>query len=233
LLQVETLFGPDPHNVARVVAPFGFAYIVGIFAFSCALDLIGRAREPLLLAAILTTAGVGAMVAVNPNAQPMATGLSVLAGVGIGGVFIPPVILLTIATPDDLIGTIVGLGLTIRWIGGQIAYTIYYHIFITKVTSILPANVGLAAAKAGLPITEIVAFVEALVAGNYTEAAHLKGVTPTILAMGETALKDSFDEGFKLVFYASIGFGGASIIASLFLGTIRKYASRPAAVDIH
>ena len=178
------------------------------------------------------TAGVGAMAAVTQNTKVLVMGLSFLSGLGIGGVYIPAVIVLTTVAPDDLIGTITGVGLSIRFIGGQIGYTICYNIFINKVTAVLPTKVGHAAVKAGLPLTEVVAFVEALVNNDTSVLSQLKGLTPTVLDAGQGALKASYDEGFKLVYLASIGFGGAAIIASLFLGDIKRYKGR-ADVDIH
>ena len=232
LLQAEKQFGPDPDIIAGIVAPFGFAFIIGIWSLSWGIDILRGGREILLIASVLMTIGVGAMASVTQNTKAVATGLSVLAGLGIGGVYIPAVIVLTTVAPDELIGTITGVGLSIRFIGGQIGYTIYYHIFITKVTAVLPTKVGLAALKAGLPLTEIAAFVEALVNNDASVLSRLKGLTPTILAAAEDALKTTYAEGFKLVYYASIGFGGAAIIASLFLGDLKRYKGR-ADVDIH
>ena len=232
LLQSEKDFGPDPDIIAGIVSPFGFAFILGIWSFSWGIDILRRGREMLLIASVLMTAGVGAMAAVTQNTRALAVGLSFLCGLGIGGVYIPAVIVLTTVAPDDLIGTITGVSLSIRFIGGQIGYTIFYNIFITKVIAVLPTNVGQAALKAGLPVTQVAAFVEALVNNDTSVLSQLKGLTPTILHAGQGALKASYDEGFKLVYLASIGFGGAAIIASLFLGDLKRYKGK-ADVDIH
>jgi hypothetical protein len=178
------------------------------------------------------TAGVGSLAAVTQNTKALAIGLSFLAGLGIGGAHIPASIFLTIVTPDDLIGTITGVGLSIRFIGGQIGYTIFYNIFIAKLTAVVPAKVGIAALKAGLPASEVIAFVEALVNNDTSVLSQLKGITPTILSTSQQALRASYDEGFKLAFLASIGFGGAAILASLFWGDVRRYKGG-AVVDIH
>ena len=99
-------------------------------------------------------------------------------------------------------------------------------------TAVVPVKVGIAALKAGLPPSEVTAFVEALVNNDTIVFSHLKGLTPAILANSQYALRASYDEGFKVVFLASIGFGGAAIVASLFLGDVRRHKGG-AVVDIH
>jgi hypothetical protein len=232
LLQAVKDFGPDPYTIAKLVIPFGFAFIIGICSFSWGLDILRGGREILLIASVLMTAGVGSLAAVTQNTEALAMGLSCIAGLGIGGVYIPAAIFLTTVAPDDLIGTITGIGLSIRFIGGQIGYTILYNIFIAKLTAVVPGNVGIAAIKAGLPPAEVTAFVEALVNNDTSVLSQLKGITPAVLSTSQHALRASYDEGFKLVFLASIGFGGAAIIASLFLGDVRRYKGG-AVVDIH
>ena len=152
---------------------------------------------------------------------------------GNGALYIPPVIVLTIISGDEVIGTVVGLALAVRFLAGQAGYALMFNILENKLLEVIPTNVGGAVAKAGLPLPEIPAFIRALLARNTTAIAQLKGVTPTIVVEAIQAVDESYIEGFKLVYLVSIGFGGAAIISCLFLGNIRKFMTERVAVDIH
>lgn len=59
---------------------------------------------------------------------------------------------------------------------------------------------------------------------NGSDAAY-----DAVVAAGQVA----FAESYKWVYYASIGFGGVSIIAACFLGDIQKYMNDHVAVVVH
>jgi Fungal trichothecene efflux pump (TRI12) len=99
--------------------------------------------------------------------------------------------------------------------------------------SVIPTIVGTALVEAGLPLADVPALIGALVAQNATAVAEVPGITQSILLVAEGALQDSYAEGFRKVYLVSIAFGGAAVIASLFLGDIRKYMVSRVAVDIH
>jgi predicted secreted protein len=233
-LECQQLYGPDPHAIARAVVAFGFAVALGVIIVDIGLSVFrGANRELLVISSVMMTAGVGALAAVDQNSRNLGIGMSFLGGLGVGGIIVPAAIILTIVSPDEVIATVTAITLSIRLIGGSIGYAIYFNIFQTKVTAVLPINVGLAVAKAGLPLTEIPAFIRALVAQNATALATIQGLTPTILLVAEEAVKVSYTEGFRKIYLVSIAFGGAAILSSLFLGDIRKYMVDRVAVDIH
>lgn len=233
-LEMQQLFGPDAYSIARVIIPFGFAFLIGVFLFSAGIDFSkGAIREVLIIASCMMTAGIGGMAAITTTSRALSIGLSFLGMLGVGGVFVPAIIALMNVAGDDVIGTIVGLGLSIRFVGGQIGYTIFFNIFYDKFQKVAPHIVGNAVVGAGLPLNEAPAFVGALLLKNLTAIGELPGVTPVILETAGEAVNESFVEAFKLVYYASFAFGGAAIIACLFLGNIRKYMTDRVAVDIH
>jgi len=233
-LECQQFFGPDPHEIARTVIAFGFSVATGVILVSWGLSLFrGANRELLIISSVFMTAGVGGLAAVTPATPSLGIGLSFLGGLGVGGIIVPAAVILTIICPDEVIATVTAITLSIRLIGGSIGYAIYFNVLQNKLTAILPATVGIAAIKAGLPPSELTAFVTDLVAKNATAIAGLKGVTPAVLQAAEAAVNASYVQGFKLIYLVSIAFGGAAIIASLFLGDIRKYMVDRVAVDIH
>jgi len=179
------------------------------------------------------TAGVGALAAVNQNNPSLGIGMSFLGGLGVGGIIVPAAVILTIISPDEVIATVTAITLSIRLIGGSIGYAIYFNVFENKLHDVIPTLVGTAVAEAGLPIAEIPQFIVALVAQNTTAIAQVKGITPKILIAAQAAVQDSYVQGFRMIYLVSLAFGGAAIIASLFLGDIRKFMVDRVAVDIH
>lgn len=190
----------------------------------------GATRELMVLSCALMAAGTGAMSLVTQNTPNLAIGLSILACLGIGGLLQPTGTILTIVTPDELLATIIAASITIRVIGGSIGYAVYFNILENKLSEVLRANVIRASLQAGLPPGQLLPFAEALENMNSTALGRFpQGV---VFAAME-AVKDSYDEGFRLIYFVSIGFGGAALILSLFLGDIRKYMVDRVAVDIH
>lgn len=233
-LECQQFFGPDPHEIARTVVAFGFSVALGVILVSWGLSVFrGANRELLVISSVFMTAGVGGLAAVTPSTPSLGIGMSFLGGLGVGGIIVPAAVILTIICPDEVIATITAITLSIRLIGGSIGYAIYFNVLQNKLTAIIPTTVGIAVLKAGLPPSELTPFITALVAKNETAIAGLKGITPQILVAAEAAVNESYTQGFKLIYLVSIAFGGAAIIASAFLGDIRKYMVDRVAVDIH
>ena len=152
---------------------------------------------------------------------------------GNGALYVPPIIALMIVSGDEVIGTVVGLALAVRFLAGQAGYALLYNILMNKLTAVIPTLVGGAVAEAGLPLPEIPAFIQALLAQNTTAILAVPGVTVAIVGDAVQAVDASYVQGFRLVYLVSVGFGGAAIISCLFLGNIRKYMTERVAVDIH
>jgi hypothetical protein len=230
----QILFGPDPYAISRVVVALGFAFLTGIFLIGWAITYSrGMINIVLLISSCIMTAGVGGVIAMTGDNPHLGIGLSVLAGLGSGGIYIPIVVILTMVCPDEIIGLVTGLGLAIRYIGGGIGYSIFYNVFSNKLAAVLPTLVADAVVPAGLPVDEIAPLIGAFLAQNKTMLGGIKGITPKILIAAEGAIDQGFIQGFNMVYYVSLAFCGAAIVASLFIGDVRKYMVRRVAVDIH
>jgi len=234
ITEMQQFYGADAYSLARKLTPFGFAYVIGASVGSMAIDLShGRIREILLISSAIAVAGIGALASIGPNSPARSIGLSVLASLGIGALYIPPIVGLVDVSADERLGTVVGLAVAVRFIVGQIGYTVFYHIVNKKLNDTIPATVGRAVVLAGLPLIEVQPFIEALLYRNTTALAGLHGITPKILLTAQTALNECFVQSFKLSYFAGIGFAGAALVASLFFKNIREYMVRRVAVDIH
>ena len=159
--------------------------------------------------------------------------MEIIAGFGIGGVLVPAATVAVTVCPDELIATCIALSLSIRVIGGSIGYAIYYNVFINKITTKLPAYVGLYAVQAGLPVTSATEFVTLfLTAPQQLAMAQIPGLTPEIVQAAVLGSSFAYADSLKYVWYTSIAFGGLSIVACLFLGDISKYMTNRIAANI-
>jgi hypothetical protein len=233
-LECQTFFGPSAHRIARTVIPFGYSVASGVIFVNWGLSLFrGANRELLVLSSCMMTAGVGALAAVTPARRALGIGVSVLGGFGVGGIIIPAAVIWTIISPDEIIATVAAINLSVRFIGGSIGYAIYFNIFENRITAVLPGLVEAATVAAGLNPAELPALIGDLVAQNTTAIEAIPGITPLIIEAAQGAVAEAYVLGFRKVYLVSIAFGGAAIIASLFLGDIKKYMVHRVAVDIH
>jgi hypothetical protein len=229
-LQAQQLYGPGGIKISYNLLTYGYGLIVGMVLFNWGISLFpGIIRELLTLGAAMMTAGIGALAALNPSNAALGRGLAFLAACGSGGIIAPPT-LITCVCPDDLIGTVSALMVSLRYIGASIGYAVYFSLLDRKLADVLRPNIAIAAIEAGLPPNQAPGFIVALLGPNTTALA---GYPLTIVEAGELAVKTSYQEGFKLVYLVSIAFGGTAVLCCLFLGNVRKYIVNRLAVDIH
>lgn len=215
----QQLFGPDPAHVARLVIASGFSVILGTILVNFGMSFIRANRELFLVASCFMTVGLGALAAVTQDTSSLAIGLSFLGGLGVGGIIQPAATILTIVSPDELIATITAMAITVRLIGSGIGNAIFSNVFLNKLDHILSANVEAAVISAGLPSDQITAFLGAFLGNNETALGQY---TPNILFAAEEASQVSYVAGFRMMYLVSIAFGGAAVVASLFLQNIKR-----------
>ncbi|KAL4781581.1 fungal trichothecene efflux pump [Aspergillus varians] len=236
--QAFNVYGHDPLGIGIRSLPIGFGIMGGACLVLWLLSVLrGHNKELLIFSSVLMTAGCGAMAIADVDNMPKLWGILVVAGLGIGGIVVPASIITTIICPDDLIATVSALTLSIRVVGGSIGYTIYYNIFITKFVPNAEHYIG-GVMMTQLNITDVELITEAI---ELTGASLLEGLHHIPGIAGNQAAYDAvvqagqiaYAESYKWVYYASIGFGGVSIIAACFLGNIAKYMDDHVAVVMH
>ncbi|KAL2830231.1 fungal trichothecene efflux pump [Aspergillus cavernicola] len=236
--QAFNVYGHEPLQIGIRSLPIGFGIMAGACIVLWLLSVLrGHNKELLIVSSILMTAGCGALAAAKPDNMYQLWGILTVAGVGIGGIVVPASIITTIICPDDLIATISALTLSIRVVGGSIGYTIYYNIFIAKFTPNASHYIGGLMATQ-LNITDVHLITEAIEltgASLLDGLRHIPGIEGNEVAY-EAVVKAgqiAYAESYKWVYYASIGFGGVSIVAACFLGNIGDYMDDHVAVVMH
>jgi Fungal trichothecene efflux pump (TRI12) len=229
-LECQILYGPDAMKVAIDVLPFAFSTSLGVIVVNMCISWFkGSNRELLLVCSCMMTAGVGGLASVTQYTPGLGMGLSFLGGVGIGGATQPTATMLSVVSPDELIATITAATISVRLIGATIGYAVYFNVLQNSLAD-MHENIAVVAMRAGLSFNETDGFITALLGNNETILADYSTV---LIAVAQTAIKDTYVEGFKRVYLVSISFGASAIIACLFLGDIKTYMVDRIAVDIH
>lgn len=170
------------------------------------------------------------MAAIDPSNIATAWAPLTIGLIGVGGVLLPSQVVFSIISPPSLIGTSVSLSIVIRAIGQVIGVSMYYNVFKTRLTSRAtnPATLALPAIENGLVFTSldpkaltpnITALVTALAAGPFSRYAHL---FPNIdseaqVAAVQAAAHELYKPVFPVLYFISIAWGGAAVVACFFL----------------
>lgn len=233
--QSYSMYDANPVNVGIRSLPIGFGIILGAVLVSFFVTLLkGKIRALLTISCIVMTAGTGAMsIATTTNINSVYAPLC-FAALGVGGVIIPNQIIITIICPDDLIATATALALTVRVIGGSIGFAIYYNGLKQKFTYWATNYLALKAVGVGIYNVDDLTEIAYLVSANlYKDLLQYPAIDTqekydTLYLAG----RETFALSYPIVWYSAIAFGGASIIACLFLKNITNRMDGHVAVRI-
>ncbi|KAH9859627.1 hypothetical protein IAQ61_011408 [Plenodomus lingam] len=229
-----SVYDPVPIRIGlRGLGP-GLCTAVGAIVFNAALSKFPyHTREVLLLAVVLMTTFAGALGASTPENESMTLAFGSIAGFGVGGVLVPAATIAMLVCPDAIITTAAALSLSIRTVGGTIGYSIYYNIFITRLTKKLPLYTAEYAVKAGLPLSSVESFVGLfLIEPAKLATTPIPGVTPAIVAAATRGTQWAYSESLKYVWLTSIAFGIVAVICTILLPSTAKYQTNRVAVQI-
>lgn len=198
-LTISNVWSPDPVSIGWRGFPVAIATAVGAIFWNALLSAwSGKSKYVLFLASAMLTAFGGALASIEPGNVYQSVTLASFAAFGLGGVIVPAATVAMIASPDALITTCAALSLSVRAVGGAIGYSIYYSVFIKKLTERLPLLVGEYAVKAGLPVTSATLFV-----GTYLTApaniTSVPGVNEAVLGGALLGSQWAYAEALHLV----------------------------------
>lgn len=180
---------------------------------------------------LLPAAFAGGLAATTPDTAKLAVALGTISSFGIGGVLVPSATVALIVVPDALLATTAALSLSIRTIGGSIGFTIYYNVFVNKLSKALPEKVAEYAMGAGLSAADAPDFVAAFLSAPST-IANAPGYTAEVAAAATIGTKWAYAYALKYVWICSIPFGVLAFISCCFLPSIKKYQTNRVAVAL-
>lgn len=190
--------------------------------------------------------GTGAISIARPDNLGTVYGLLTIASIGVGGVIIPCSIIAQLCCPEDLIGTITAITLSIRYIGGAIGFTAYYSVFFHKFTKYASTQVAITIIEAGVQsgsnitlITELITLTAQAQYGDVqtliqTTSGIPQAIKPRAFDIILGAVQQAMALAYRYPYWISIAFGSVCIISSLFLKDVRHFVEEyPGSNDQH
>jgi len=231
--QSYNVYGHDAKEIGVRNLALGFPILAGACIILLLLSVTkGRIRELMFISCCFMTAGGGGMAALHRDNVWVSYVCLIISGLGIGGIVVPASIITAIICPDELIATVTALTLAIRVLGGAIGYSIYWNVFVEHFRKNVVTLVGGTAVKLGITNKLVIAgIIDLTGAGLIEEIRQVPGVTSDAAANALIAAgQEAYARSYPYVYYVSIAFGSASIIASLFLKNINSYMDDHVAV---
>jgi hypothetical protein len=183
----------------------------------------------------MMTAFTGAIAIARPDNLSTMYAIVTFASIGCGAVIIPCSIIAQIACPGELIATVTAITLSLRYVGGAIAFAVYLNLFYARTTELLTEDVAtkLIGLKAIInPLTPagraaIAHVTELMGNAKFEEVKHFLQTGPANIVLQRNAYpqilaatQEAFARAYSLPFYVSIAFGGLCFILSFFVGDI-------------
>jgi hypothetical protein len=182
----------------------------------------GTIREPLFVGYLIFTAGIVGLATIQPGDSLNAMVFAGLAGIGFGAPLILVITGVQLSTPHHLIATATAVTTSSRAVAATVFTAIYAAALGSRLDDDIASYTAKAALSAGLPVSSLHAFVEALASSDTAALSKIPGVTPTIIALGVAALKQAFADALRVVYIIAAPFGALACIACLFLGDLRE-----------
>ncbi|TVY80305.1 Efflux pump FUS6 [Lachnellula suecica] len=228
VIQIYTVYGATYREAGIWLLPLGFCIAGGAVISAVLMTVFPKKIQfVLMFFCVVQTAGLGSMAAIDPNDINTAWAPLIFGLIGVGGVLLPSQVVFSIVSPHDLIGSSVSLSIVIRAIGQVVGVSMFYNIFKTHLTDRAtnqPELFAIPAVLNGLTVTADVEtvltdLITTLTAGPFSAYAHLfPGIdTPTQIAAIQLAGHNLYAGVFPILYFISIAWGGAAIIACFFL----------------
>ncbi|KAL2839413.1 fungal trichothecene efflux pump [Aspergillus pseudoustus] len=230
--QCYNVYGDDPIGIDIRALPTGFGIVFGAALVLILIPVVkGRTTPLMIFSCALMTAATGAISVGTPHNLSTLWGLTTIASIAVGFVIIPSSIIAQFVCSIDLIGTVTAITLSIRFIGGAVAFTAYDNVLYSKfngyiLTIVVPAIVqnGIVAPIRG----DVIGALATLAAeAKFPELKETIAANPAVqnkeiaydIVIGAT--QEAYALAFRYPYWISIAFGSISLVCSLFLKDIR------------
>lgn len=163
-------------------------------------------------------------------------GIITIASIGVGCVIIPCSIIAQLVCPVNLIGTITAITLSLRYIGGAIAFTVYDNLLYRKFNQYILTIVAPAIVESGIVVpTEedtIAALATLAAQAKFSELKELIDGNPVIRHKAiayEVVIKatqEAYSLAYRYPYWVSITFGVISVVCAIFLKDVRAVSEK-------
>ncbi|KAM0327457.1 hypothetical protein ACHAQA_005745 [Verticillium albo-atrum] len=219
-----------PRQSQAFFVPEGDIIMRGVYAtiFSCGTWTAGlivvficsrlhHEKWQLVAFTILQTALIGSMASVGANDEAQAIVTVVLAATTITPPQLLSFTMLSFGLEDQRdLGVAVGLAGTFRLFGGAVATAIYTAIYTNRFNDVLPGQLTAAIEASDVEFSEglLQSMIKAATLNTRTAYESVSGATPDLVDRVIEGARESYVQGFSLVYLVAIGFGICATIAA-------------------
>lgn len=256
--EIYNVYGNNYIDIGIRSLPVGFGILGGAVISLVLIPVTkGNVRAIMLFFTAMMTAGTGAVAIATPDNIMTTYAPVCLACIGVGGVIIPVAIIAQIVCPDDLLGTITAISLSIRFVGGAIGFSVYYNVFYRHVFENVQNSVavqtiiyklGYVEGLANNDLSYVTALAESIAQAQYTlfdnlsaaavatadVQAYVPGITLEEFQYQITnATEWAQADAYRWPYYISIPFGATCFILAFFLGDVSPFLTEHVAAGLH
>ncbi|KAL9947291.1 hypothetical protein ACHAQF_007004 [Verticillium nonalfalfae] len=219
-----------PRQSQAFFVPEGDIIMRGVYAtiFSCGTWTAGlvvvficsrlhHEKWQLVAFTIVQTALIGSMASVGANDEAQAIVTVVLAATTITPPQLLSFTMLSFGLEDQRdLGVAVGLAGTFRLFGGAVATAIYTAIYTNRFNEVLPGQLTAAIEASDVEFSEglLQSMIKAATLNTRTAYEAVSGATPDLVDRVIEGARESYVQGFSLVYLVAIAFGVCATIAA-------------------
>ena len=217
---ISSVYETDVKKVGWQCSVVGGGILLGQTIAGFFISYVPKVKYQCIIASAISFACMTAMTTISEDrwAATIALGTVVCVAIGfVDNITFPGVTLIWEAQD---IGLATGTLGSIRGKGGAIAQALYVSVLTNELGKKIPANVVPAALNAGLPESSVSALLASTATGDFSA---VPGITNDILASVGAAIKTSYVESFRIVFYTTIPFSFILLAVSFLVPNMEKF----------
>ena len=237
IFSVYPLLPTARQGVLIMAQTIGTLFGAGLFSATIT-RFHGSIRPQMMLSCILMMAGLGSIAALGPNHEHLLGFCIFLGALGVGGIIVPASVVTQLCTPDEFLGTVTAITFVARVLGGAIGFAVYYYILNSHATANFgdlknPDSLRLISylIGRGFTIPELTVFLQKLAIRDLKYIhVNIPKATETVILFSDAFATNIWVKSFRDVWLSTLGFSGVGLVASIFLGDVRKYMTGHVAV---
>lgn len=215
--QVQQLFTHDVEYGGWLSCTIAASTALGQVCAGIIVRFGGNVRYWLIFSTFAMVGFVAALASLTPTDKNTGISLTILGPFFVGFIELTSLALAPLFCAAQDIGLASGLLASIRSAGGSVATTVYTTMMSNRLSSTILELVVPAAQDAGLGASQVPGLLSAIAAGDLSE------YSTNIQEAVSASLPCAYAKAFKMVYLASIGFGGVAIIGCLISQDARVY----------
>lgn len=179
-------------------------------------------RWPMFCGFIIWTGGAIGFSTLQPEDNFSALAFAAVSGIGFGAPMVMIITGVQLSVPHRLIATATSVATSSRALFNAVFTSIYFAIFSSRIQSAIPSKVPPAVVAAGLPVSSVAAFLQALTSNDAVALQAVPGVSPAIIGTGVAALKQAYADSLRIVFIITSAIAAVATASVLFVSDMRE-----------